>query len=185
MKNAILRTSMIVAIAVMTATVASAQTPVIITAGGDTSQTSILTANVSEQARVTVPEMVTFNVTNTALPTISGPQSVTVTNIVLASATKQLQITVTPAALDFSSPGGPTWVSSNVSWGAATFSSAGVGSGGTLAGVATDQPIVTCAVNVSDCSTTNLTFLLAPNAAVKTAGAHTLVIRWKFASIGA
>ena len=112
--------------------------------------------------------------------------SVTVDNIALATATKQLAITITPDALSFTSPGaGATWVSSDVTWGAATFSNAGVGSAGVLAGVATDQLVATCAVNVAACSTTNLAFSLAAKPTVVNAGNHTLVITWKFASIGA
>ena len=84
-----------------------------------------------------------------------------------------------------SSGAGATWVSSDVTWGVATFSNAGVGSAGVLAGVATDQLVATCAVNVASCSTTNLAFSLAAKPAVVNAGNHTLVITWKFASIGA
>ena len=183
MKNLFVRTSVIAAVAALSAGVASAQTTVALP---DTSQTTTLTANVSEQARVTVPAGITFNVTNTSAITTAAAASVTVDNIALATATKQLAITITPEALSFTSAGaGATWVSSDVTWNAATFSNAGVGSAGVLAGVATDQLVATCAVNVAACSTTTLAFSLAAKPAVVNAGNHTLVIRWKFASIGA
>ena len=41
----------------------------------------------------------------------------------------------------------------------------------------------TCAADAQSCSTTGLTFTLAANTAVKRAGKHTLVVRWKFESI--
>src|SRR5690349_8562168 len=54
----------------------------------DTSQTTTLTANVTEQAKVTVPAGVTFNVTNAGNSTAASAASVTVQNIVLATSTK-------------------------------------------------------------------------------------------------
>lgn len=182
MKNVIVRTSMVLAATVITAGYASAQTTVALP---DQTQTTTMTANVSEQARVTVPAGVTFNVVNTSAITNAGAASVTVDNIALATATKQLQISVAANALAFTNAGaGATWASSDVTWGVATFSNAGVGSAGALAGVGTYATVATCAVDVAACSTTNLAFSLAAKPTVKNAGNHTLVITWKFASIG-
>lgn len=173
---------MMAAIAAMSVGVASAQITVSLP---DQSQTTTLTANVSEQARITVPAAVTFNVANSSVITNAAAASVTVDNIALATATKQLVISVAANALSFTSPGaGATWVSSDVTWGAATFSNAGVASAGVLAGVGTYQVVATCAVNVAACSTTNLAFSLAANPAVVNAGNHTLVMTWRFESIG-
>jgi hypothetical protein len=174
---------MIVALTAITATLASAQTAVALP---DTSQTTTLTANVSEQARITVPEFVTFNVTNTSAIT-NASAAVTVTNIVLATATKQLQISLVANALAFtpSVAGGTSWASSDVSWDAVAFSNAGVGTAGALAGVATYNIVQTCAVDVTACSTANLPFHLAAKPTVNYAGSHTLTMTWKFASIGA
>src|ERR1700686_1803194 len=184
MRNAIVRSSMVVALGIVTAGLASAQgTAVTLT---DSSQSTTLTANVSEQARITVPASVTFNVTNTAAIT-NAAAAVTVTNITLASATKQLQISVVAGNLSFtpSVVGGTTWTSSDVSWDAVAFSNAGVGTAGALAGVATYNIVQTCAVAVTDGSTANLPFHLAAKPTVNYAGSHTLTMTWKFASIGA
>jgi hypothetical protein len=182
-KNAFVRTSMIVALTAITASLASAQTSVVL---ADTSQSTTLTANVSEQARVTVPATLMFNVTNTSAIT-NAAAAVTVTNIALATATKQLQISVVAGNLSFtpSVAGGTTWASSDVSWDAVAFSNAGVGTAGALAGVATYNIVQTCAVAVTDCSTANLPFHLAAKPTVNYAGSHTLTMTWKFASIGA
>jgi len=184
MKKSIVRTAVVVAIAALSAGVASAQTTVVLP---DSSQTTTLTANVSEQARVSVPATVTFNVTNTSALTVAADASVTVTNIALATATKQLQISVAANALAFtpSVTGGVTWASSDVSWAAVAFSNAGVGTAGVLAGVGTYEIVETCAVDVAACSTTGLVFSLAAKPTVKNSGNHTLVMTWKFASIGA
>lgn len=183
MKHVIVRTSLAVGFAVMTATLASAQTTVALT---DESQSTTLTAEVSEQARITVPAGVAFNVGNTSVITNAAVASVTVDNIALATATKQLEISVAANALAFTASGaGATWASSDVTWGVATFSNAGVGSAGALAGIGAYGVVATCAADVAECSTTNLVFSLAAKPAVKNAGAHTLAITWKFASIGA
>jgi hypothetical protein len=182
-KNAFVRTSMIVALTVMSAALASAQTTVELP---NNSQQTLLTATVSEQARIIVPESIQFNVTNTSAIT-DASASVTVTNIALATASKQLQISLAAAALSFtpSVVGGTTWASSNVSWDAVAFSNAGVGTAGALAGVGTYNVVQTCAVNVTACSTTDLPFHLAAKPTVNYAGSHTLLMTWKFASIGA
>jgi hypothetical protein len=182
MKNVIVRTSMIAGFVAMTAAAASAQTTVALP---NQTQTTTMNANVSEQARVTVPASVTFNVTNTSAAT-GATASITVENIALASATKQLQISVAANATGFtpSVPGSATWASSDVSWVAHPFSNAGVGTAGALAGIGTYNVVQTCAVDVSECSTTTLPFSLAAKPGVKNSGNHSLIVTWKFASIG-
>jgi hypothetical protein len=172
---------MIVALTAMTAGLASAQTTVTLT---DTSQTTTLTANVSEQAQVTVPAGVTFNVTNVAASTAATGASVTVDNIVLATATKQLKISLQGNAASFtpSVALATTWAVGDVTWGAATFST-GTGAIGTLSDVAYTA-VATCNADAASCSSTNLVFTLAAKSTVKRSGNHTLAITWKFESIG-
>jgi len=174
---------MIVALTAITSGAAFAQESV--TLPGSPASSTTLTANVSEQARVTIPGVVTFNVTNIAAITTSSPVSVTVDNIVLATAGKTLQISVQASAAAFtpSVASAATWAAVDVSWAAATFSNGGVGVIGILA--LTPVPVATCAADVSACSTTNMVFTLAPNALVKRSGNHTLNMTWKIASIGA
>src|SRR4051812_32473381 len=67
----------------------------------DSSQQTTLTANVTEQAHVTVPAGVTFNVTDITSATAASSASVSVTNIVTASATKQLKVSLKADAAAF------------------------------------------------------------------------------------
>ena len=182
MGTVLVRTSMIVGLTVISAGLASAQTAVALP---DSSQTTLLTAAVSEQAQVTVPVGVTFNVTNVALATASGPASVTAAGIVMSSASKTLKIWLKGNGPVFtpSVAATPTWVVADVSWNAATFSNGGTGVVGTLA--ETYTAVVTCAANVASCSTTNLVFTLAAKPAITRAGDHTYTMTWKFESIGA
>jgi hypothetical protein len=174
---------MIVALTAITPGAAFAQETV--TLPGSPASSTTLTANVSEQAQVTIPGIVTFNVTNIAASTASSPVSVTVDNIVLATATKTLKISVQASAAAFtpSVASAATWAAVDVSWAAATFSNGGVGALGTLA--LTPVAVANCAADVSACSTANLVFTLAPNALVKRSGNHTLNMTWKIESIGA
>jgi hypothetical protein len=150
----------------------------------DTSQTTTLTATVSEQARVTVPAGVTFNVTNVAASTAATAASVTVQNIVLATATKQMRVSLQANAASFTPPvvGGTTWAPGDVTWNAATWTNA-TGAAGTLSNAAYTQ-VATCTADAADCSTTGLVFTLGAKSTVKSAGDHTLVVTWKFESIG-
>ena len=149
----------------------------------DTSQTTTLTANVSEQARVTVPSGVTFNVSNVSSNTAGGAASVTVTSIVLATATKQLKVSLQANAASFTPPivGATTWSASDVTWNAASWTNA-TGAAGTLSNSAYNT-VATCTADVADCSTTALVFTLGAKATVKRAGNHTVVVTWKFESI--
>lgn len=150
----------------------------------DTSQTTTLTANVSEQARVTVPAGVTFNVTNVSAATAAASASVTVDTIVLATATKQLRISLQGNAASFTPPVAlsTTWSAGDVTWNAPSWTNA-TGASGTLSNAAYTA-VATCAVDVTGCLTTGLVFTLGAKPAVKRAGNHTLVVTWKFESIG-
>ena len=158
-----------------------AQTSVVLP---DTSQTTTLTANVSEQARVTVPSAVSFNVTNVAAATAASAASVTVSSIVLATATKQFKVSLQANAAAFTPPvaGAITWSAADVTWNNAAWTNA-TGAVGTLSNAAYNT-VATCTADAADCSTTALVFTLAAKAAVKRAGNHNLVVTWKFESIG-
>jgi hypothetical protein len=172
----------IVAAALLAVTGAShAQTTVSLP---DTSQTTTLTANVNEQARVTVPTGVTFNVTNVGANTVAAGATVTAENIVLATATKQLKISIQANAAAFTPPvgGATTWSAGDVSWNAATWTNA-TGAAGTLSNSAYNE-VATCTADAASCSTTGLVFTLGAKSSVKRSGNHTLVVTWKFESIG-
>jgi hypothetical protein len=160
---------------------ASAQTTVTLP---DTSQTTTLTADVSEQARVTVPAGVTFDVDDISSSSAASAASVSVSNIALASATKQLKVSVKADAASFTPPavGATTWSASDVTWNAATWTNA-TGASGTLSNSSFDE-VATCTADVASCSTTGLVFTLGAKSTVKRAGNHTLSITWKFESIG-
>ena len=150
----------------------------------DTSQTTLLTANVSEQATVTVPAGVSFNVTNITNPTAASGASVTVSSIVLGTATKQLKVSVQGNAASFTPPvaGATTWVAGDVTWNAATWTNA-TGASGTLSS-SSYNTVADCTADASTCNTTGLVFTLAAKPTIKRAGNHTLTVTWKFESIG-
>ena len=150
----------------------------------DQAQTTTLTANVSEQARVTVPAGVTFNVSNVSASTAATAASVAVQSIVLATATKQLKVSLQANAASFTPPtvGATTWSAGDVSWNAPTWTNA-TGASGTMSSAAYTE-VATCAADAGDCSTTGLVFSLGAKSTVQRAGAHTLVVSWKFESIG-
>lgn len=170
-----------VALAALGVVAAGAQTTVTLP---DTSQTTTLTASVSEQARVTVPAGVTFDVTDVASATTASAASVTVSNIVLATATKQLKVSLQAAAAAFTPPvvGATTWSAGDVTWNAATWTNA-TGAAGTLSDSAANE-VATCDADASACSTTGLVFTLGPKSTVQRSGNHTLTMTWKFESIG-
>jgi hypothetical protein len=167
---------MILAATVLTAGYASAQSPIT----PDGGNTTTFTATVSEQADISVPANVAFAVTNKSAAAVSTAQTVTLSNIVLSSASKTLRMSVSSPA-SFTAPAGATYAAGDVSWNASTFTS-GTGIAGTLA--ATDVVLATCVAAVTTCGTTNLVFTLAPNATVVHSGNHTLVMTWKFESMG-
>jgi hypothetical protein len=175
------KVGLLTAAAVAAALTASAQTTVTLP---NTSQTSTLTANVSEQARVTVPAGVTFNVTDIASSTAATAASVSIDNIVLATATKQLKVSLQGGAASFTPPvsGATTWSASDVTWNAATWTN-GTGASGTLSNSSYNE-IATCTADAATCSTTGLVFTLGAKTTVKRSGNHTLSVTWSFESIG-
>ena len=181
MRNVCLRVIAVPAIVLALSSIASAQTPVTLP---DTSQSTTLTANVSEQARVAVPAGITFNVLDVTASTAASGASLSAQNIVLSTATKQLKVSVQASASAFTPPsvGATTWSASDVTWGAGSWTNA-TGSGGTLSNSAYNT-VATCAAGVSACSTTGLVFTLGSKPTVTHSGNHTLVVTWKFESIG-
>jgi len=170
----------LVAVLMAVASAAQAQTVVILP---DTSQTTMMTAVVSEQARVIVPASVTFNVADVTSATTAAAATVTVDGIVLATATKQLQVSIQAGAASFApAAGGATWAASDVSWNAPAWTNA-TGAAGTLSAASFDA-VATCDPGVSDCSTTGLVFALGANPSVQRSGNHTLTVTWKFEAIG-
>jgi hypothetical protein len=163
------------------AVVASAQTTI---AQPDTSQTTVLTATVTEQARVTVPSGVTFAVTDVGSATASTAASITISNIVLASATRQLKVSLQADAAGFSAPvaGATTWSAGDVTWAAAAWTGA-TATSGTLSN-SVYNTVATCDADAGACSTSDLIFTLAAKSSVKRSGNHTLTVRWKVESIG-
>lgn len=161
--------------------IGSAQTTVTLP---DENQGTTMTANVSEQARVTVPANATFNVTDISISTAASAVGVTITNVVLETDSKQLQVSLMADAASFTPPvgGATTWAPGDVSWNAASWTSA-TGAAGTLSDSAYTE-VATCTADTAGCSTSALTFTLAPKTTVKRSGNHTLAVTWKFASIG-
>ena len=160
---------------------ASAQTVVVLP---DTSQTTVLTAVVSEQARVTFPAGVTFAVNDVTSATAASAASVTISNIVLATATKQLKVSVQAEAATFTAPvgGSTTWAAGDVTWNAATWTSA-AGASGTLSNSAYNT-VATCAADAGSCSTSGLVFTLGAKSGIQRSGSHQLTVRWKVEAIG-
>lgn len=156
----------------------------------DTAQSTTLTAAVAEQVRVTIPAGVSFNVTNVRSSTSEGNVAISVQNIVLSTATKQLRISLTANATSFTPPsaGATTWSASDVSWNAGPGGGPNqwqnaTGSAGTLSAAAYNT-VATCNADTSSCSITKLSITLDAKPTVKRAGSHTLIVTWKFESIG-
>jgi len=168
------------AVAVLAGT-ASAQVTVSLP---DTSQTTLLTATVAEQARVTFPSGVSFTVADVASSTASANASVSVANIVLATATKQLKVSLQANAAAFTPPvsGATTWSAADVTWGAGTWTNA-TGAVGTLSSSAYNE-VATCAANAASCTTSALVLTLGAKSTVQRSGNHTLVVRWRVEAIG-
>jgi hypothetical protein len=156
---------------------ARAQVPVTLP---DTSQTTTLTATVSEQARVAVPASVSFSVADVNASTAASAAAVTIDRIVLASASKQLKLSIQAGGASFTPPvgGATTWAAGDVSWNAATWTNA-TGSSGTLSSSAYST-VATCTADVTTCSTAGLVFTLGAKPTVQRSGSHTLSVTWKF-----
>lgn len=176
-----LRNGVIAAGMLLWSTGAAAQTTVTMP---DTSQTTTVSASVSEQARITVPAGIAFSVTNIGAVTVANAATLTVDQIVLSSATKQLRVSLQANTGSFAPPvgGAVTWGAADVSWNAAAWTGA-TGTAGTLSN-SVYNAVATCNAGATACSTTALTFSLAPKPSVQRAGAHTLVVTWKVESIG-
>ena len=155
----------------------------------DSSQTTTLTAAVSEQARITVPVGISFAVTNVNSSTSTGNNAINVQNIVLSTATKQLRISLIANAPSFTPPvvGDTSWSASDVSWNAGPGGGPNAwqnatGSAGTLSSGAYTL-VATCNPGTASCSVNNLSFTLAAKPTIARAGNHTLIVTWKFESI--
>jgi hypothetical protein len=185
MRTAIIRAVPATALLLFASVRAGAQTSVTLP---DTSQTTTLTASVSEQATVTLPAGVTFNVTNVAAGTTASNASITVQNIVLATATKQLKISLMANAASFTPPvgGATTWSASDVSWSAPNSGPNAwvnaIRNNATLSS-STFVEAATCIADTASCSTTGFAFALAAKPTVKRSGNHTLTVTWKFESM--
>src|SRR5262245_22597737 len=101
MRTRSLKTFVTTVLALSISAAASAQTTVSLP---DTSQTTTLSANVSEQVRVTVPSAVTFTVTNIGVSTAATAASVTADQIVTSTASKQLKVSLQANAASFTPP---------------------------------------------------------------------------------
>lgn len=170
------------ALILLLAGVAGAQTTV--TLPDSSTLTTTLTANVSEQARVTVPSGVTFNVTDLSSSAAASAASVTIDNIVISNATKQLKVSLQADAAEFTAPTGEVdnYEDGDVSYNAASWTNA-TGAAGTLINTAFTE-VATCTANTASCSTTALVFTLASRPTVQRSGNHTLGVTWKFEVIG-
>lgn len=170
-----------VALSVLPGRAAVAQTTVVLP---DSSQTSVVSVTVSEQARVAVPAGISFTVNNVGAATSANAAAVTIDQIVMSSATKQLRLSLRADAASFTAPavGETTWAASDVSWGVATWTAA-TGAAGVLSST-TFNTIATCGAGVAACSTTGMVFSLAAKPSVRRSGTHTLLVTWKVESIG-
>jgi hypothetical protein len=150
----------------------------------DTSQNTDVTASVSEQCQITVPNSITFNVTDITSPTAASAASVSISNIVLATATKQLKLSLEANAASFtpSVSGATTWSAGDLTWNAASWTNA-TGAAGTLSNSSYTE-VATADADVASASTTGLTFTLAAKSSIKRSGNHTLAMTWKVESIG-
>lgn len=149
----------------------------------NTSQTTTFTANVSEQANVTVPASVSWTVNNVSATTDSGAQSVSATTVVLEDG-KKLRIEIAPDATDFTAPTGGTvtWASDDVSW-AGTWTNGTANNTSMSAAAGTYVKLVDMtSANSASLSSADLVFTLAANSTVDRSGAHTLAATWKFSS---
>ena len=153
----------------------------------DSAQTTTLTAAVAEQADVTVPGSVTIDVNDVTVANAETNLTLSISNIVLATATKQLRISLQANAATFTPPpaASNTWNASDVSWsftGGSPWTN-GTGSSGTLSHLSYNI-VATCTAGAAACSTDRLKFALASNPSINRSGNYTLVVTWKFESIG-
>ena len=125
---------------------------------------------------------VAFTVNSVGASTASSSVSVSATGVVLATATKELKVSLQANAASFTPPSGSaTWNASDVTWNVATWTNATAASG-TLSNSAFNT--VASTADVASCSTSGLVFTLAANTNIVRSGNYTLVVTWKFESIG-
>lgn len=169
---------------VLFASAASAQVEVSLPDYSQSTTASIVIGDEGEQAQLSLPSGVSFYVTRIGDSTASSAVSIAATGISLASSTAQLKVSLKANAAAFSPPalGATTWAPADVSWNAASWSSA-IGTAGALSSDSFVQ-VATCSENVTACSTSSLVFTLAPKTSVKRSGNHTLTVIWKIESIG-
>ncbi|MHB1461836.1 MAG: hypothetical protein ACYC1M_11190 [Armatimonadota bacterium] len=150
-------------------------------ANGLTSTT--LTANVSEQCKITVPSTLAFYVTDITANTVTAVQVLKVENIVLATATKQLKLYIKADASTFtySESGTPTWAPADVSWNAPVWSG-GTGIAGNLS--ESFSEVAVSDADSASCTTTTLIFTLKANTSIKRSGNHSLAVSWKVEATG-
>lgn len=161
------------------ASAASAQIPVTLPGGG---LTTTLTAVVSDQANVSVPDAVTFFVDDATISTDALAAQLRVENIVVPSETTTLRILAKASAPTFAPPrpGATTWSASDVTWKTSAWTSATSAAGQLTHDSFTS--IATCSEGAPSCGTSSLVFTLAPKKSVAS-GEHQLLLIWKIESL--
>jgi len=144
-------------------------------------QQSSIIATVMEQAQITVPGTIVFNVTNVTQDTRISGLGVSATSVCLESG-KALRIELKADAADFTPPSGgaPTWVASDVSWEAGSWTG-GAGVAGTLSDSAYNK-VAESSVNASELSNSDMAFTILARPAIKYAGQYTVTGTWRFSS---
>ena len=162
--------------------IAGTASAVVVTLPNET-QSTTFTANVTEQADVTVPANVSWTVDNVSASTDSSAQDVSATTIVLLNG-KKLRIEIAPDAANFTAATGGTvtWASSGISW-SGTWTN-GTANNSTMSGMAGTyvKLVDMTAANAPSVVSADLVFTLAAKSTVDRAGAHTLAATWKFSS---
>lgn len=150
----------------------------------DTSLTTPVTVDVSEQARILVPAGISFNVTDISRPTSSGQVAVLIDQIVLSNGPAQLRVSLRANAASFAppEPGAASWTAADVSWGVSAWTAA-TGAAGVLSDTAFTE-LATCHAPTTECSSGAIVFQLGPRPSVQRSGAHSLDVTWKLESIG-
>lgn len=147
----------------------------------DESQQTTLTATVSEQANISVPNEILFDVTNVSANTDATGLAVSATTVVLNDG-NALRIELKADAANFTPPSGAAvaWAASDVSWDAAAWTG-GTGAAGVLSSAAYTK-VADSSANASELSSSAVTWTLASKATIDRAGDHTLTSTWKFSS---
>jgi hypothetical protein len=153
---------------------------------GNSTQTTELTATVSEQATVTVPTAISFAVVNIGAQTLGSAAAVSVTGILLNTG-KNLEISV-KAGGDFVTTGsgtGTAFSAGDVIWTGGTGTHWTGIADSTGLSTSTFKAVATCDGTQTSCSTSDAGFKLKANSAVTLLGAQALTMTWHFASIDA